>query len=127
MSSALVSGAQVLIFISCIGLFGLSAFMVLHRTKEIGIRKVLGASIREITMLLSRDYVRLILIANGIALPLAWIFIDKWLAGYAYRVDFSLWLLFVPLFTTLVLAFLSISFQVLKASRTNPVNALKEL
>ncbi len=72
--------------------------MVLQRTKEIGIRKVLGASIREITLLLSRDYVRLILIANGIALPLAWIFIDKWLAGYAYRVDFSLWLLFVPLF-----------------------------
>jgi putative ABC transport system permease protein len=127
MSSALVSGAQVLIFISCIGLFGLSAFMVLHRTKEIGIRKVLGASIREIAMLLSSDYLRLILISNAIALPLAWIFIDKWLAGYAYRVNFSWWLLFVPLFATLVLAFISISFQVFKASRTNPVNALKEL
>jgi len=125
MSSALVSGAEVLIFISCIGLFGLSAFMVLYRTKEIGIRKVLGASIREITMLLSRDYVRLILVANGIALPLAWIFIDKWLDGYAYRIDFSWWLLFVPVLTTLVLAFLSISFQVLKASRANPVSALK--
>jgi putative ABC transport system permease protein len=125
MSSALISGAEVLIFISCIGLFGLSAFMVLQRTKEIGIRKVLGASIREITMLLSRDYVKLIVVANGIALPVAWIFIDQWLDGYAYRVDFSGWLLIVPVLTTLVLAFLSISIQVLKASRANPVNALK--
>jgi putative ABC transport system permease protein len=125
MSAALMTGAQVLIFISCIGLFGLSAFMVLHRTKEIGIRKVLGASIREIMTLLSRDYVRLILLANGIALPFAWILINRWLDGYAYRVNFSWWLLLVPVLATLLLAFLSICVQVFRASRTNPVKALK--
>jgi len=125
MNAALVSGAQVLVFISCIGLFGLSAFMVLHRTKEIGVRKVLGASIREILILLSRDYVKLILIANAIALPAAWIFINKWLSGYAYRIDFSWWFLVVPLCLTVLFAFFSISFQVFKASRTNPVSSLK--
>lgn len=125
MSVALISGAEILIFISCIGLFGLSAFMVIQRTKEIGIRKVLGASIREIMVLLSCDYVRLILIANIIALPITWILINQWLDGYAYRVEFASWWLLLPFGATISLAFVSISLQVFRASRTNPVHALK--
>lgn len=125
MNAALLSGAQVLIFISCLGLFGLSAFMVMQRTKEIGVRKVLGASLREIMVLLSGDYIKLIVMANAIAIPLGYVFINKWLEGYAYRVDFSWWLMIVPVIATVLLALISISFQVVKASRTNPVNVLK--
>jgi putative ABC transport system permease protein len=125
MNTALVSGSQILIFISCLGLFGLSAFMVTQRTKEIGVRKVLGASMREIMVLLSGDYVRLVVVANAIAIPVGYFFINEWLNGYAYRIEFSWWLLIVPLMITMVLAFLSILYQVARASRTNPVNALK--
>lgn len=125
MNAALMSGAQILIFISCLGLFGLSAFMVTQRTKEIGVRKVLGASLFEIMTLLSKDYVRLIIVANLVAVPLGYLFIFKWLEVYAYRVDLSWWLMLAPLVTTLLLSFISISYQVGKASRTNPVNALK--
>jgi putative ABC transport system permease protein len=125
MNAALVSGSQILIFISCLGLFGLSAFMVTQRTKEIGVRKVLGATMREIMVLLSGDYVRLIVIANAVAIPVGYFFINEWLDGYAYRIAFSWWLLIVPLMITILLAFLSILYQVARASRTNPVNALK--
>ena len=125
MNAALMSGAQVLIFISCLGLFGLSAFMVTQRTKEIGVRKVLGASMREIMLLLSKDYIRLIIIANAIAIPLGYFFINQWLQGYAYRVELSWWLLLIPVAATILLALISISYQVAKASRTNPVNVLK--
>jgi putative ABC transport system permease protein len=124
-NAALVSGSQILIFISCLGLFGLSAFMVTQRTKEIGVRKVLGASMKEIMALLSGEYVRLIVIANVIAIPAGYFFINEWLDGFAYRIEFSWWLLIVPLLVTMVLAFLSILYQVARASRTNPVNALK--
>ena len=125
MNAALMTGAQILIFISCLGLFGLSAFMVTQRTKEIGVRKVLGATVREIMVLLSKDYIRLIVLANAIAIPVGYFFIDQWLRGYAYRIDFSWWLLLIPLTATVTLALLSIGFQVAKASRTDPVNALK--
>ncbi len=125
MNAALTSGAKILIFISCLGLFGLSAFMVTKRTKEIGVRKVLGASIQEIMLLLSKDYIGLIVLANALAIPLGYFFVNQWLEGYAYRIDISLWMLFVPVVTTVLLALFSISFQVVKASRTNPVNVLK--
>lgn len=125
MNAALVNGAYILIFISCLGLFGLSAFMVTQRMKEIGVRKVLGASSREVMMLLSGDYIRLIVIANLIAIPIGYYFINKWLQGFAYHVEFSWWLMLVPLAVTILLALLSISYQVGKASRTNPVNVLK--
>ena len=125
MNAALMSGAQILIFISCLGLFGLSAFMVTQRTKEIGVRKVLGASIFEIMSLLSKDYIRLIVIANLIAIPLGYLFITMWLESYAYRVELQWWLMFTPLAATLLLSLASISYQVIKASRTNPVNVLK--
>ncbi len=125
MNATLMNGAYILIFISCLGLFGLSAFMVTQRTKEIGVRKVLGASVREIMVLLSGDYIRLIVIANIIAIPVAYFFINKWLSDFAYRVEFSWWLILMPVLATVLLALLSISFQVAKASRTNPVNVLK--
>jgi putative ABC transport system permease protein len=125
MNAALVSGSQVLIFISCLGLFGLSAFMVTQRTKEIGVRKVLGASLREITVLLTRDYVRLILLANVVAIPLGYLLMRQWLKSYAYRVDLSWWMALVPVCLTVLLALLSISFQVARASRANPVRTLR--
>lgn len=125
MNDALISGAQVLIFISCLGLFGLSAFMVSQRTKEIGVRKVLGASMFGIMVLLSKDYLRLIVIANVIAIPLGYFFVHKWLEAYAYRIEVSWWLLLLPLIATAILALISISYQVAKASLTNPVTVLK--
>ncbi len=125
MNATLITGAQLLIFISCLGLFGLSAFMVSQRTKEIGVRKVLGASTKEIMFLLSGDYVKLIVIANVIAIPAGYYFIGEWLSGFAYRIDFSWWLLLAPVAATLLLAFVSISYQVAKASATNPVKVLK--
>ena len=125
MNAALVSGSQVLIFISCLGLFGLSAFMVTQRTKEIGVRKVLGASLREIMMLLTRDYVRLIVMANVVAIPLGYLLMQQWLKSYAYRVDLSWWMALVPVSLTVLLALLSISYQVARASRANPVRSLR--
>ncbi len=125
MNAALMSGAQILIFISCLGLFGLSAFMVTRRTKEIGVRKVLGASSFEIMALLSGDYIRLIVIANFVAIPVGYLAINKWLQVYAYRVDLAWWLMLVPVAATIFLAVASISYQVAKASATNPVNVLK--
>jgi putative ABC transport system permease protein len=86
---------------------------------------VLGASVKEIMILLSGDYVRLIVIANAIAIPAGYFFISEWLAGYAYRIKLSWWLLIVPVIVTVLLALVSVLYQVIKASRTNPVNALK--
>jgi putative ABC transport system permease protein len=125
MNKALLTGSQILIFISCLGLFGLSAFMVSLRTKEIGVRKVLGASIRSIVMLLSKDYVLLIMIANLIAVPIGYMVMNAWLETYAYHITVSWWLLLIPILITGMLALLSVSFQVVKASKTNPVDALR--
>ena len=125
MNKALVAGCYILVFISCLGLFGLSAFMISQRTKEIGVRKTFGASVADIVVLLSRDYLTLVVIANMIAIPVGYYLVRQWLQTYAYHVDLSWWLLTIPLILTALVALLSVSYQLVKGSRVNPIDSLK--
>jgi putative ABC transport system permease protein len=113
------------IFISCLGLFGLSSFTAEQRTREIGIRKVLGASVTGIVVLLSREFSRLVLVANCIAWPIAYFVMSKWLHDFAYRVPIEIQVFVLSGGITLVIALLTVSFQALRAATANPVEALK--
>ncbi|MEM9933102.1 MAG: ABC transporter permease [Bacteroidota bacterium] len=113
------------IFIACLGLFGLASFIILQRTKEVGIRKVLGATASQIMVLLSSDFIKLLLVAAVIALPLAYLLLSSWLEGYAYRIELEWWLLVVPALLLVGIAWLSISFQTVKAAQSDPVEALR--
>lgn len=117
--------AGIAIVISCLGLLGLVSFMAERRAKEIGIRKVLGASVSGIVSLLSKDFLQLVLIAIVIASPLAWYCMDQWLAGFAYRVEMSAWMFVAAGVVAVLIAFLTISFQSIKAALANPVKSLK--
>jgi len=113
------------IFISCLGLYGLSAFMAQQRTKEIGVRKVLGASVYNIVYLLSTGFTKLILLATVIAIPLAWFAINGWLQGFAYHVDLS-WMVFVfASMSALLIAWLTVGYESVKAAVSNPVKSLR--
>ena len=117
--------AALAIFISCLGLFGLSAFVAESRIKEIGVRKVLGASVSGITRLLSIDFIRLVLIAFAIAAPVAWYAMNHWLAGYAYRITMG-WAVFaVAGAMAVIIAVLTVSFQAVRAATVNPVDSLR--
>jgi putative ABC transport system permease protein len=125
MSKLLNAATAIAILISCLGLFGLTAHAVQKRTKEIGIRKVLGASVASIMALLSKDFLKLVLISIVIASPIAYYFMDKWLADFAYQVSIS-WLIFASAAVfALGIAFLTVSFQSIKAAMMNPVKSLK--
>ena len=113
------------IFIACLGLFGLATFTAQQRTKEIGIRKVLGASIIQILTLLSKDFIRLVLIAVGIAMPLAAYFMHSWLNKFAYHVDISWWVYVATGLIAIVLAMLTVSYQSVRTARMNPVKSLR--
>lgn len=113
------------IFIACLGLFGLSAFSIRKRTKEIGIRKVLGAQTNQIMLLLSKDYFKLILLASVIALPLAYWGIQKWLHSYAYAVELGIWFYILPVLFVLLIAAMTVSYQSIKAALANPIKALR--
>lgn len=113
------------IIISCLGLFGLAAYTAERRTKEIGIRKVLGASVSGITGLLSKDFIKLVCISTIIAYPLAWWAMHKWLQGYAYRISISWWVFAVAGLGAIVIALITISFQSVKAALMNPVKSLR--
>jgi ABC-type antimicrobial peptide transport system permease subunit len=117
--------AGLTIFISCLGLFGLITYMAETRTKEIGVRKVLGASVSGIIGLLSKGFVRLILISFVIAIPVALLIMDKWLSSSVYSIGIQWWWFVVTVLIALLIAFLTISFQALKAARANPVQSLK--
>ena len=119
----LLSG--LLIFISCLGLFGLSTFAVERRTKEIGIRKVLGAQARQIVQLLSSDFLKLVAIALVIACPIAWYAMDTWLTSFAYRISISWWMFGLAGILAVGLAFLTVGFQSFKAAIANPIEALR--
>ena len=114
------------IVIACLGLFGLSAFTIVQRTKEIGIRKVLGASVLQIVHLLSKDFVKVVLIAAVVALPVAYLGIEQWLSGYAVRISLSVWLFILPVVIILVIALCTVSFQTIRTALSNPTNALKQ-
>lgn len=113
------------IVIACLGLFGLSAFTAEQRTKEIGIRKVLGASVTGIATMLSKDFLKLVIISIFIATPLAYLAMNKWLQDYAYRVHVSWWIFLVAGILAVVIAVITISFQAIKAAVANPVKSLR--
>jgi putative ABC transport system permease protein len=118
--------AALAILIACLGLLGLAAYAAERRTKEIGIRKVLGATVANLVELLSKDFVKLVLLANVIAWPFAWYAMNKWLQNFAYRIDISWWVFaLVPLGGTLMIALLTVSTQAIKAALANPVEALR--
>jgi ABC-type antimicrobial peptide transport system permease subunit len=117
--------AALTIFISCLGLFGLATYMAEARIKEIGVRKVLGASVSNITILLSKDFVVLVTISILIASPIAWLAMYKWLQSYSYRVGIS-WMVFVAAgLLAIIIALATVSFQAVKASVANPVKSLR--
>ncbi len=115
----------VAILVTCLGLLGLMTFIVAQRTKEIGIRKVLGASVISITTMLSKDFLKLVIIAIVIASPVAWYFMNHWLQDFAYRVNVGWYVFIVTGIAALLIAFITISFQSIKAAIANPVKSLK--
>ena len=117
--------ALLAIVISCLGLFGLSTFTAEQRTKEIGVRKVLGASVASVVALLSTDFLKLVVIALLIASPISWFVMNQWLGGFVYRIDVEWWMLAVAGVMAICIAFLTISFQSIKAALMNPVNSLR--
>lgn len=117
--------ALLAIFISCLGLFGLSSFVVEQRTKEIGIRKVFGASVAQLWRLLSKDFVILVIISCLVAIPVAYYFLHGWLENYAYRTELSWWIFAAAGMGTLLITLLTVSFQSIKAALANPVDSLR--
>ncbi|GGA92633.1 MULTISPECIES: ABC transporter permease [Mucilaginibacter] len=113
------------IFIACLGLFGLSAFTISQRVKEIGVRKVLGASIPQIVTELSKDFLKLVIIASVIALPIAWYAMSKWLLDFAFRINIQWWVFVMAGVIALIIAFATISYQSIKAAMANPVKSLR--
>lgn len=113
------------IFIACLGLFGLTSFVTEQRKKEIGIRKVLGASIFELVTMLSKEFTKWVLLANIIAWPVAWYMMNEWLQNYAYRIDIYLWTFVLSGGIALLIALITVSFQAIKATLTNPVESLR--
>ncbi|MBS1531024.1 MAG: ABC transporter permease [Bacteroidetes bacterium] len=120
-----ISFSALAILIACLGLFGLAAYAAEQRTKEIGIRKVLGASVSGIVGMLSIDFIRLVVISMLIASPLAWYFMNKWLQDFAYRTEFHWWILAIAGAVAILIAFVTISFQSVKAALANPVKSLR--
>ncbi|HYJ64897.1 MAG TPA: ABC transporter permease [Parafilimonas sp.] len=121
----LIWSALATIFIACLGLFGLATFSAEQRIKEIGVRKVLGATVFNLTSLLSKDFLKLVLIANGIAFPIAWWAVSKWLQEYAYHINVEWWVFAVAGISACMIALITISYQAIKAALANPVKSLR--
>jgi putative ABC transport system permease protein len=117
--------AGLAIVIVCVGLFGLAAFMAEQRTKEIGVRKVLGASISSLVGLLSKDFTKLVLFGLLVATPLSYFAMNKWLENFAYRIDIGWWVFALAGGMALLIALLTVSYQAIKAALANPVEALR--
>jgi putative ABC transport system permease protein len=113
------------IFIACLGLLGLSLFATLQRTKEIGVRKVLGASVSNIVLLLSKDFIKLVVVAIVIAVPIAYFILHNWLQDFAYRITISWWIFGLAGIVAIIVALATISFQAVKAATSNPVKSLR--
>jgi len=117
--------ALIALFISALGLLGLAAFSAEQRIKEIGIRKVLGASVFNLVSLLSKDFIRLVLLAFVIAIPIAWYSIHYWLQNFAYHIDMHWSIFAIPIALTLFIALVTVGFQGFKAAIANPIKAIK--
>jgi putative ABC transport system permease protein len=117
--------AIIAIVIACLGLFGLSTFMAARRTKEIGIRKVLGATVGSVFLLLSREFLKWVVLSIAIALPAAWFILNKWLQGFAYRTNIAFWIFLASILIAVIITFTTVTWQSLKTARTNPVDSLR--
>ncbi|GAB3771968.1 ABC transporter permease [Spirosoma horti] len=117
--------AGLTIFVACLGLFGLATFMAEQRTKEIGVRKVLGASVASIVALLSKDFLKLVGVAIVLSIPVAWYAMDRWLQDFAYKIDLSWWVFALAGLLAVCIALLTVSFQSVKAALMNPVKSLR--
>ena len=117
--------AGLTIFISCLGLFGLAAYMAENRIKEIGVRKVLGASVFNITALLSKEFLALVTISILIASPIAWYAMHQWLQGYSYRINMQWWVFVMAGMLAVIVSLITVSFQAVKAAIANPVQSLR--
>jgi ABC-type antimicrobial peptide transport system permease subunit len=117
--------AALAVFVACLGLFGLASFMAEKRTKEIGIRKVLGASVTQIARLLCKEFFILVIVANVIAWPAAYFIMRKWLQSYAYRTDMGFFVFLGAMLLALFVAILSVSYQAIRAARANPADSLR--
>jgi len=113
------------IFISCLGLMGLASYSTLQRTKEIGVRKVVGASVSNIVFLLSKDFLKLVVWAFLVAAPVSWFFVHGWLQGFAYRISAYWWIYAVAGLGAIFVALLTISFQSIRSALANPVKSLR--
>ena len=113
------------ILVSCLGLYGLATYAAEQRTKEIGIRKVLGASVSGIVQLLSKDFIKHVLIAVAIATPIGWWAMTQWLQGFAYKIDLQWWIFVMAGVVSIVIALATVSYQAIKAAVVNPVKSLK--
>ncbi len=125
MSTTIGWAGGIAVFLACLGLFGLATLATLNRTKEIGIRKVLGASVAGITGLLAKDFLKLVVIAIVIASPIAWYLMQHWLADFAYRIDIQWWMFVAAGLGAVLIAFLTVGFQSVKAALANPVKSLR--
>lgn len=126
-TQTLVNAATAIaILISCLGLFGLATLTAYQRTKEIGIRKVLGSSVSDVVVLLSKDYLKLIGLAILIAIPMAWWGMNKWLEDFAYRIEIKWWMFLLTGIATIVIALLTVSYRAIKAAIANPVESLRD-
>ena len=113
------------ILISCLGLFGLTSFVAEQRTKEIGVRKVLGATVYNVWKMLSKDFVVLVVLSCVIAVPITHYFMTSWLEGYEYRVDLSWWVFALAIICSVLVTLLTVSFQAIKAAKANPIRSLR--
>jgi putative ABC transport system permease protein len=125
LSKIISNFAIIAILIACLGLFGLSTFMAARRTKEIGIRKAMGASVRTVFLLLSREFVKWVVLSIIIACPVAWIIMNWWLQSFAYHTNISWWIFALTIVIAFAIAFATLTWQSLKTARTNPVEALR--
>ncbi|MEP7317106.1 MAG: FtsX-like permease family protein [Panacibacter sp.] len=124
-SSLLIWSTGLAVFISCLGLLGLVIYTTTHRTKEIGVRKVLGASVTQIVSMISRDFLLLVILAFIIAAPLAWLGMNQWLQNFAYRTDISWWIFLLSGAAMVIIAVFTLGFQTIKAAMMNPVKSLR--
>ena len=125
MTTLITSGSVIAIVLSCTGLFAISLLVVAQRRKEIGIRKVVGAGVPTITLMLTLDFLKLVLIAFLIGAPLAWWFSGNWIENYPYRIDLDIWIFLLAGGIALLIAVITVGFQAIKAATANPVESIK--
>jgi putative ABC transport system permease protein len=113
------------ILISCLGLYGLVSFMAVQKTKEVGIRKVLGASVSSIVMLFSKEFTILIFVAFLVAAPLAWYLMSKWLSNFVFKIDMGAWIFITAMIVSIVIAWITVGFKAVRAALVNPVKSLR--